>query len=100
LQKSLAKVHFFARTFATAGSEIMNIGYAPVSAPGQNLDLQLQALRKAGCKKIFGEKVSGVSRERTEFQPDALRICGACYDDVKGDTVLMLAELDVEAQAQ
>jgi hypothetical protein len=46
----------------------MNIGYARVSTLDQNLDLQLQALRKAGCKKIFREKVSGASRKRPEFQ--------------------------------
>jgi len=46
----------------------MNIGYARVSTLDQNLDLQMQALRKAGCKKIFREKVSGVSRERPDFQ--------------------------------
>ena len=42
----------------------MNIGYARVSTLDQNLDLQMQALRKAGCKKIFREKLSGASRER------------------------------------
>ena len=31
----------------------MNIGYARVSTLDQNLDLQMQVLRKAGCKKIF-----------------------------------------------
>jgi DNA invertase Pin-like site-specific DNA recombinase len=46
----------------------MNIGYARVSTLGQNLDLQMQALRKGGCKKIFREKVSGARRERLEFQ--------------------------------
>jgi predicted site-specific integrase-resolvase len=51
-------------TRPTVGSEIMNIGYARVSTLDQNLDLQMQALRKAGCKKIFREKLSGASRER------------------------------------
>jgi len=46
----------------------MNIGYARVSTLDQNLDLQMQSFRKAGCKKIFREKVSGASRERPEFQ--------------------------------
>ncbi len=32
------------------------------------LHLQMQALKKAGCKRIFREKVSGVSRQRPEFQ--------------------------------
>jgi DNA invertase Pin-like site-specific DNA recombinase len=46
----------------------MKIGYARVSTLEQNLDLQLQALKKGGCKKIFREKVSGASRQRPEFQ--------------------------------
>ena len=37
----------------------MIIEYAQVSTLDQNLDLQMQALRKAGCKNIFREKVSG-----------------------------------------
>ena len=46
----------------------MKIGYARVSTLEQHLDLQLQALRKAGCKKIFREKASGTQRERPEFR--------------------------------
>lgn len=41
-------------------NEDMKIGYARVSREEQNLDLQLNALRDAGCKKIFhDEGVSG-----------------------------------------
>ena len=46
----------------------MKIGYARVSTLEQNLDLQLQVLKKAGCKKIFREKVSGAATNRPEFQ--------------------------------
>jgi DNA invertase Pin-like site-specific DNA recombinase len=46
----------------------LKIGYARVSTQDQNLDLQLTALKKAGCQKIFREKVSGFTRQRPEFQ--------------------------------
>ena len=46
----------------------LKIGYARVSTLDQNLDLQMRALRKAECKKIFREKISGVSRQRPELQ--------------------------------
>lgn len=46
----------------------MKIGYARVSTDEQNLDLQLAALKKEGCSKIYKEKVSGAHRVRPEFQ--------------------------------
>jgi DNA invertase Pin-like site-specific DNA recombinase len=46
----------------------VKIGYARVSTQDQNLDLQLKALKKAGCQKIFREKGSGATQNRSEFQ--------------------------------
>ena len=45
----------------------MLIGYARVSTQDQNLDLQIDALTKAGCSKIFAEKITGSSSERSEL---------------------------------
>jgi hypothetical protein len=69
-QKSVAKVNLFARIFATLSKRTsgMKIGYARVSTLEQNLDLQLQALKKAGCRRIFQEKISASTRNRPEFQ--------------------------------
>ncbi|MBX9867472.1 MAG: recombinase family protein [Burkholderiales bacterium] len=46
----------------------MNIGYARVSTKDQNLDLQLDALQKENCSKIFKEKISGTKSERPALQ--------------------------------
>lgn len=45
----------------------MKFGYARVSTKEQNLDLQMDALKKAGCEDIFHEVVSGAKTERPEL---------------------------------
>ena len=60
----------------------MKIGYARVSTRDQNLDLQLKALKKAGCDKIYREKLSGFTRQRPEFQ--------RMLDQIRpGDTIIV-----------
>jgi len=60
--------------------EKMLIGYARVSTQEQNLELQINALQAAGCKKIFTEKASGAQRDRSELKA-ALEYMRANEDD-------------------
>jgi DNA invertase Pin-like site-specific DNA recombinase len=45
----------------------MKVGYARVSTTDQNLNLQIDALEKEGCEKIYQEKISGAKMDRPEF---------------------------------
>lgn len=48
------------------------IGYVRVSTGEQDTALQLDALRKAGCEKLFEDKASGVKTDRPGLT-DAIR---------------------------
>jgi DNA invertase Pin-like site-specific DNA recombinase len=47
---------------------MIKLGYARVSTQEQNLDLQLDALEKEGCKTVFTDKVSGVKASKPNFE--------------------------------
>ena len=50
----------------------MLVGYARISTHEQNLNLQEDALTKAGCEKVFVDKVSGVAAARPGIE-DAIK---------------------------
>jgi DNA invertase Pin-like site-specific DNA recombinase len=60
----------------------MLIGYARVSTDDQNLDLQQDALEKAGCEKIYTDQQSGASTDR-------LGLAGALEIARSGDTLVV-----------
>lgn len=64
----------------------MLIGYARVSSTDQNLDLQHDALKKAGCEKIYTDRTSGWKTDRPGLKE-------ALGQLTKGD-VLVIWKLD------
>lgn len=59
----------------------MLIGYARVSTQDQTPALQLDALKAAGCERVFVEKASGAQRDRPELKA-ALDYARENTDDV------------------
>ena len=43
-------------------------GYARVSTEQQNLDRQIDSLKKYGCDVIYNEKITGTKRQRPELE--------------------------------
>ncbi|MCB0018538.1 MAG: recombinase family protein, partial [Anaerolineales bacterium] len=64
----------------------MLIGYARVSTQDQKPELQLDALKAAGCEKVFVEKASGAQRERPELK--------AALDYMRDGDTLVVWKLD------
>ena len=46
----------------------MKIGYARISTKDQDLFLQIDALKDAGCNRIYQEQITGSKKERPELQ--------------------------------
>lgn len=64
----------------------MQIGYARVSTQEQSVDLQVDALRQAGCEKVLEEVVSGAKAERP--------VLDTLLADLRPGDVLVIWKLD------
>lgn len=71
----------------------MNIGYARVSTREQNLNRQIDELRRAGIERIYSDKISGIKENRPELDKmlsalrpgDTVTICS--YDRLARSTM-------------
>ena len=61
-------------------------GYARVSTDDQNLDLQRDALNRAGCDRLYEEKASGKSADRPQLEE--------CLADLREGDTLTVWRLD------
>jgi len=64
----------------------MIVGYARVSTTDQDTAMQTDALRRAGCERIYEESKSGKSKDRPELN--------RCLDVLRGGDVLVVWRLD------
>lgn len=64
----------------------MLIGYARVSTDDQDLRVQRAALKEAGCRRTFEEKVSGARRNRPELE--------RMLEHLRDDDVVVVTRLD------
>ena len=72
-------------TFATQRLIVL-IGYARVSTEDQHLTLQQVALKRAGCERIYEEKLSGAQRARPELN--------RLLDQLRAGDVVVVSRLD------
>jgi DNA invertase Pin-like site-specific DNA recombinase len=64
----------------------MKFGYARVSTRDQNLNLQIDALKKEGCEQIFHETASGAKSDRPQLKK--------LLDRMRKDDVMVIWKLD------
>ena len=64
----------------------MRVGYARVSTADQNLDLQRDALRRAGCRRYYEDKASGRDTDRLKLR--------ACLEGLVAGDCLVVWRLD------
>ena len=62
------------------------IGYARVCTADQDLKMQIAELKKAGCKKVYSDKISGIKSVRPGLDE--------CLDKLKKGDTLVVWRLD------
>jgi len=63
------------------------VGYARVSTTSQDYELQIEALKKSGCNKIFAEKKTGTStKSRTQLEE--------CLNYLREGDTLVITRID------
>lgn len=71
------------KVLGSKGTRQMLVGYGRVSSVGQDLTVQEEALRAAGCERVFSEKKSGRSTGDRPELADAIQFARA------GDTLIV-----------
>lgn len=64
----------------------MRIGYARVSTKDQNLALQIDALKRSNCEKVYEEVASGAKTDRP--------VLDDLLDSLRADDILVIWKLD------
>ena len=70
----------------------MLVGYARVSTPDQNLELQLEELKRHGCERVFTDKATGTNTDRAGLRE--------MLDFVREGDALVVVRLDRFARAR
>lgn len=64
----------------------MKVGYARVSTIDQNLDMQMDALKQAGCDRVYEDKASGARADRQGLRQ--------ALDQLREEDTLVVYKLD------
>ena len=76
----------YSELYKRPGGGKLKVGYARVSTKDQTLDLQLDALNKEGCFKIYTETMSGAKADRP--------VLTKLMDAIRDGDVLVIWKLD------
>ena len=68
------------------GRKIAKVGYARVSTKDQNLDMQIDELKKDGCERVYTDKVTGAKSSRPGLDK--------CLKSLKEGDTLVVWRLD------